>query len=86
MDDNKTELGNLVISRKKNEQVLLGHDIAVTVVEIRGDKVRLAFRAPKSLPVHRREVYDAIHGKPSPAAELPKTLADFVKDRKDAAA
>ena len=51
----------LVLSRKKNESILINNDITVTVVEIRGDKVRLGIVAPKEVPVHRQEVYDAIH-------------------------
>ncbi len=51
----------LVLSRKKNESIVLGHDITITVVEIRGDKVRLGIEAPKEGPVHRREVFDAIN-------------------------
>ncbi len=50
----------LVFSRKKNEQIVIGEHIVVTVVEIRGDKVRLGIDAPKEVPVHRREVYEAI--------------------------
>ncbi len=50
----------LVFSRKKNEQIIIDGDIVITVVEIRGDKVRLGIEAPKEVPVHRREVYDAI--------------------------
>lgn len=50
----------LVFSRKKNEQIVIGEHIVVTVVDIRGDKVRLGIEAPKEVPVHRREVYDAI--------------------------
>lgn len=53
----------LVLSRKKNESIVINNDIVVTVVEIRGDKVRLGIVAPKEVPVHRQEVYDAIHGK-----------------------
>jgi carbon storage regulator len=53
----------LVLSRKKNESIVINNDITVTVVEIRGDKVRLGIVAPKEVPVHRQEVYDAIHGK-----------------------
>jgi len=53
----------LVLSRKKNESVVIDNDIIVTVVEIRGDKVRLGVVAPKEVPVHRQEVFDAIHGK-----------------------
>ncbi len=52
----------LVLSRKKNESIVINNDITVTVVEIRGDKVRLGIVAPRDVPVHRQEVYDAIHG------------------------
>jgi carbon storage regulator len=50
----------LVLTRKTNESIVIGDDIVVTVVEIRGDKVRLGFAAPKEVTVHRREVYDKI--------------------------
>lgn len=50
----------LVLTRKKNETVMIGDDIRVVVVEIRGDKVRLGFEAPPEVPVHRQEVYEAI--------------------------
>lgn len=52
----------LVLSRKKNESIVINNDVVITVVEIRGDKVRLGIVAPKSVPVHREEVYEAIHG------------------------
>lgn len=50
----------LVLSRKKNEALVINDNITVTVLEIRGDKVRLGIDAPKTLPVHRGEVYAAI--------------------------
>jgi len=50
----------LVLSRKKNESIVIADDITVVVVEIRGDKVRLGIEAPREIPVHRREVYDQI--------------------------
>ena len=50
----------LVLSRKKNESIIINNDITIVVVEIRGDKVRLGVDAPKEVPVHRREVFDAI--------------------------
>ena len=56
----------LVLSRKKNESIVINNDIVVTVVEIRGDKVRLGIVAPKEVPVHHQEVFEAIHGKPDP--------------------
>jgi carbon storage regulator len=61
----------LVLSRKKNESIVINNDITVTVVEIRGDKVRLGIVAPKDIPVHRQEVYDAIHGKEAADAPTP---------------
>ena len=71
----------LVLSRKKNESIVINNDITVTVVEIRGDKVRLGIVAPKEVPVHRQEVYDAIHGSkggepPAPAPVVVNKSAD----------
>jgi carbon storage regulator len=63
----------LVLSRKKNESIVINNDITVTVVEIRGDKVRLGIVAPKEVPVHRQEVFDAIHGKAG-AESAPSTV------------
>lgn len=50
----------LVLSRHKNKSIFIGDDIKITVIEIRGDKVRLGFDAPKGVPIHREEVYRAI--------------------------
>jgi carbon storage regulator len=50
----------LVLSRKKDEKIIIGDNITVMVIEIRGDKVRLGIEAPKEVTVHRQEVYDAI--------------------------
>lgn len=50
----------LVLSRKKNESIVINNDIIIVVVEIRGDKVRLGIEAPKDISVHRQEVYEAI--------------------------
>lgn len=58
----------LVLSRKRNERVVIGDDVEVFVVEIRGHLVRLGFCAPKEVPIHRREVYDAIQKGPDDAA------------------
>ncbi len=59
----------LVLSRKKNESIVIDNTITVTVVEIRGDKVRLGIVAPKEVPVHREEVYEAIRNKAEHATE-----------------
>lgn len=56
----------LVLSRKKNESIVINDDITITVVEIRGDKVRLGIDAPKIISVHRREVYEAIQNQVPP--------------------
>jgi len=50
----------LVLSRKKDESIVINNDITIVVIEIRGDKVRLGIEAPKEVPVHRREVFEAI--------------------------
>lgn len=59
----------LVLSRKKNESIIINDRIKITVVEIRGDKVRLGIEAPREVPIHRSEVYEAIHGTPPPKEE-----------------
>jgi carbon storage regulator len=63
----------LVLSRQRDESIIIGDNIVITVVDIRGDKVRLGIQAPTEIPVHRQEVYEAIqrdsqassNGKPS---------------------
>lgn len=50
----------LVLSRQKDESIMIGDDVEVIIVDVRGDKVRLGITAPRSIPVHRREVYEAI--------------------------
>ncbi len=61
----------LVLSRKKGESVIISDNIVVMVVDIRGDKVRLGIEAPRDVPVHRREVYDAIKLSEGSQIELP---------------
>ena len=50
----------LVLSRQRDESIMIGDDVEVIIVDVRGDKVRLGITAPKNIPVHRREIYDAI--------------------------
>ena len=50
----------LVLSRHRDESIMIGDDVVVTIVDIRGDKVRLGIDAPTEIPVHRQEEYDAI--------------------------
>jgi carbon storage regulator len=50
----------LVLSRQKNESIMIGDDVEIIIVDVRGDKVRLGITAPKTISVHRKEVYNAI--------------------------
>ena len=71
----------LVLSRQRDEIIMIGDDIEITVVDIRGEKVRLGINAPPHIPVHRKEVYDAMkrekagahgEGKPGQVQSLAK--------------
>lgn len=63
----------LILTRKQNEVICIGHNITITVAEIRGDRVRLAISAPRDVQVHRSEIWVAIQraeaNKPHPATE-----------------
>ena len=59
----------LVLSRHRDESIMIGDDVVVTIVDIRGDKVRLGIDAPSDIPVHRQEVYDAIQRENREAAK-----------------
>jgi len=50
----------LVLSRQRDESIMIGDDVEITIVDVRGDKVRLGITAPRCIPVHRREIYDLI--------------------------
>ena len=50
----------LILTRKRNERIMIGDSIEVVIVDIRGEQVQLGINAPKDVPVHRREVYEAI--------------------------
>ncbi len=50
----------LVLSRQKDESIIIGDDVEITIVDVRGDKVRLGINAPRSISVHRKEIYEAI--------------------------
>ncbi len=60
----------LVLSRQRDETIMIGDDIEITIVDIRGDKVRLGITAPTEIPVHRKEVYEAIRRENVAAAKL----------------
>jgi carbon storage regulator len=67
----------LVLSRKKNESIVIDENIVITVVEVRGDKVRLGIQAPKEIPIHRSEVHAAIQNEQAVAAEEAATAKPF---------
>lgn len=60
----------LVLSRQRDETIMIGDDVEITVVDIRGDKVRLGITAPRQIQVHRKEVYEAIKRENQQAAKL----------------
>lgn len=60
----------LVLSRQRDQTIMIGDDVEITIVDIRGDKVRLGITAPRHIQVHRKEVYDAIKRENEQAAKL----------------
>ena len=60
----------LVLSRHRDESIMIGDDVVITIVDIRGDKVRLGIDAPQDIPVHRQEVYEAIKRENQAAAGM----------------
>ena len=50
----------LVLSRQKDQSIMIGDDVEIIIVDVRGDKVRLGITAPKEIPVHRKEIFEAI--------------------------
>jgi carbon storage regulator len=63
----------LVLSRQRDESIMIGDKVVVTIVDIRGDKVRLGIEAPEEIPVHRQEVYEAIRRENRRAGQLDPT-------------
>src|SRR5438105_15912872 len=60
----------LVLSRQRDETIVIGDDVEVTIVDIRGDKVRLGIKAPRSVTVHRKEIYEAVKRENQAAARM----------------
>ncbi len=75
----------LVLSRQRDETIMIGDDVEITIVDIRGDKVRLGITAPRHIQVHRKEVYDAIKRENEQAAKMrPKDMTDAIERESDA--
>ena len=71
----------LVLSRQRDESIIIGDNVVVTIVDIRGDKVRLGIDAPSEIPVHRREVYEAIQRENLRASQLDPKDARMIRPR-----
>ena len=72
----------LILSRKINEKIMIGDDISVSIIEIRGDQVRIGVDAPKTVKVFRQEVFDAIKAENKAAAQSAVILPDLNIDAK----
>lgn len=68
----------LVLSRQRDETIMIGDNIEITVVDIRGEKIRLGINAPTNIAVHRKEVYEAIMRENEQAAQLDHTGLDVL--------
>jgi carbon storage regulator len=67
----------LILSRKINEKIMIGEDVSVSIIEIRGDQVRIGVDAPKTVKVFRREVFDAIRAENKAASESTPVFPEF---------
>jgi len=77
----------LVLSRKKNESIVIDDRVVITVVEIRGDKVRLGIEAPRDVAIHRQEIYEALRraALDSPVTLPPEVTGELVTDTENGA-
>lgn len=64
----------LVLSRQKDESIMIGDNVEITIVDVRGDKVRLGITAPREIPVHRKEVFEAIKREEAEKQALEKKI------------
>lgn len=71
----------LVLSRKPNQSIMIGQDIVITVLEVRGDQVRLGIEAPRSIEVHREEIFRELHNASAEAAATEAAAADVISHR-----
>ncbi len=73
----------LVLTRRSGESVMIGDDVVITVLEVRGDVIRLGIRAPREVQVHREEIYRELqasnHEAASPSEDAVRALADLIR-------
>ncbi|KAB2332671.1 MULTISPECIES: carbon storage regulator CsrA [Bacillaceae] len=72
----------LVLTRKRNESIIINDSIELTVLSIDGDQIKLGINAPKDVDIHRKEIYLQIQKENSEASNLPTNLLDFLKNKK----
>ena len=70
----------LVLTRRANQSIMIGHEIVVTVLEVRGDQVRLGIKAPRSIDVHREEIFAQLQQANRDAAQVPKPPIDSLDE------
>lgn len=70
----------LILTRKKDETIVIGDDIRITVIDIQGDKVRIGIEAPRELSVYRQEIYDAIREENRRAAQAAGGIEGLVEE------
>ncbi len=70
----------LVLSRVKDESIMIGDDVEISIVDVRGDKVRLGINAPKTVSVHRKEIYDAIQREKQSQDGLQEKVDEIIKN------
>jgi len=69
----------LVLTRRANQSIMIGHEIVVTVLEVRGDQVRLGIKAPRSIDVHREEIFAQLQQANRDAAQAPKQVLESLE-------
>ena len=74
----------LVLTRRANQSIIIGDDVVVTVLEVRGDQVRIGITAPRDVTVHREEVYKALHDANADAASTPTQVTESIREDEDA--